>query len=168
MKLNSILLVIFLIVLSVFTYTRSNELIEAKKEVENLNFKIEEQEKTIEKLNYHYQMEYEYRNILDIKARSIYDALKNLNLDYLKGEVAVGVTVENDKIVFEDGNICKLFRSDYDYILRQRYYVLSDNELSFETGYEIISENVDSITVCIMEFKYQGDEWKLSNIYFDV
>jgi len=170
-----IFLIILLVLLSIFTYSKANELKDVKANVEQLNIEIEKQnieiekqEKTVEKIANHYRREYDNRNIIDMKVRDIYDALKTLNYDYLKNEVATGVSVENNKIVFENGNLYEFGPKNHDYVLRQRYYVLSEDELNFETGYEVIEKNVDSLYVCIMEFVYQNEEWKLSNMYFDL
>ena len=162
-----LLLATMLVILSIFAYSKTSELKDIKEENNKLIYKIEEQEKAVEKLKNHYRLEYENRNIIDIKARSIYDALKDMNIEYLLKEVATGVSVNNDKITFENGNLYEFSKTNYEYVLRQRYYELSEDDLRFITGYEVIIETEDSIYVCIMEFVYQDSDWKLSNIYFD-
>ena len=162
-----LLLAIMLVILSIFTYSKTSELKVVKEENIKLIYKIDEQEKAVEKLKNHYQVEYEIRNIIDIKARIIYDALKSMNIEYLKKEVAAGVSVDNEKITFDNGNLYEFSETNNKYILRQRYYELSEDELRFVTGYEVIIETVDSIYVCIMDFVYQDGDWKLCNIYFD-
>lgn len=157
-----------LVLLSIFSYSKTSELKDVKEENKILISKIDEQEGAVEKLKNHYRLEYENRNIIDIKARSIYDALKSLDIEYLKKEVATGVSVDNDKITFENGNLYEFSKTNYKYTLRQRYYEISEDELRFVTGYEVIIETEDSIYVCIMEFVYQDSDWKLCNIYFDV
>lgn len=163
-----LLLAMMLVMFSIFTYLITNEQKDIKEENERLINKIEEQEKAFEKLKNHYRVEYENRNIVDIKARSIYDALKSMNIEYLKTEVATGVSIDNDKITFGNGNFYEFSKVNNKYSLRQRFYELSEDELSFVTGYEVIVESEDSISVCIMEFEYEENDWKLSNIYFDV
>ena len=167
MKRNMILLAMLLVLLSIFTYMKTNELKAIEEENIYLNNKIDEQKYEFEKLKNHYRLEYENRNIVDIKARSIYDALKSGNIEYLKKEVAMGVSIDKEKITFENGNLYKFLETKYKYILRQRYYELSEDELRFVTGYEVIIETEESIYVCIMEFVYQDGVWKLSNVYFD-
>lgn len=168
MKRNILLLAILLVLLSIFTYLKTNELKDIKDENISLKIKINEQKYEYEKLKNHYRIEYENRNLLDIKARRIYDALRSLDVDYLKTEIATGVLIDIDKITFENGNLYEFSKTSNKYSLRQRYYELSEDQLSFITGYEVIVESEDSITVCIMKFSFQDNDWKLSNIYFDV
>ncbi len=168
MKRNSAFLVILLVILSIFTYIKTNELKETRDENISLKIKIDEQNYEYEKLKNKYHIEYEIRNLVDIKARSIYDALMSSDIDYLKTEIAMGVLIDNDKITFENGNLYTFSETSKKYSLRQRYFELSEDNLSFITGYEVIVESVDSISICIMAFSYQVNDWKLSNIYFDV
>lgn len=90
------------------------------------------------------------------------------DIEYLQTEIATGVLIDNDKITFEDGNLYEFSEVSNTYSLRQRYFELHEDNLSFETGYEVIFESEDSISICIMSFLYQGNDWKLSNIYFDI
>ena len=168
MKRNSAFLVILLVILSIFTYIKTNELKETRDENISLKIKIDEQNYEYEKLKNKYRIEYEIRNLVDIKARGIYDALMSSDIDYLKTKIAMGVLIDNDNITFENGNLYSFSETSKKYSLRQRYFELSEDNLSFITGYEVIVESVDSITICIMAFTYQENDWKLSNIYFDV
>lgn len=79
-----LILATMIVLLSIFTYSKTSELKDVKEENKILISKIDEQEGAVEKLKNHYRLEYENRNIIDIKARSIYDALKSLDIEYLK------------------------------------------------------------------------------------
>lgn len=179
MNKKNILFLLSLIILSLFTYFKQNEL-EKSKEYTNLlisnlentendliNIKLELNEKNeeLEIFKLHYKMEYEARNLIDIKVRKIFDALMNQDIDILKSEVSSKVIVENEKIVFENGYNYNLLKDDYIYVLRQRHYSLNENNLNFFTGYEIINENWEFLPVYNFDFVNENGEWKLNNIY---
>ena len=119
MNKKTIVLLILLMILSVFTYIKLDQ---EKKSSENsklLLVKIENIEKELEMLKLQYKAEYESRNIIDIKTRKIYDSFINRDIEYLKSEVSSGVIVENDKITFENGYMYLLTEKNEDFVLRQ-------------------------------------------------
>ena len=165
MNKKTIVLLILLMILSVFTYIKLDQ---EKKSSENsklLLVKIENIEKELEMLKLQYKAEYESRNIIDIKTRKIYDSFINRDIEYLKSEVSSGVIVENDKITFENGYMYLLTEKNEDFVLRQRHYSLNEDKTKFITGYEILLKNAESIPVYNFEFINENGEWKLNNIY---
>lgn len=179
MNKKTTVLLILLIVLSIFTYIKLDELKKIKEysklllvEIENnkiefkeINFKLEEKENENEMIKLQHKMESETRNVIDIKARRIYDAFIHREIEYLKNEVSSDVKVENEKITFENGYVYKLDERNDDFVLRQRYYFLNEDRTTFVTGYEILMENVEFVPVYNFEFINENGDWKLNNIY---
>lgn len=179
MNKNTIVLLILLMALSIFTYIKLDELKNSKeyskllmvdienkeKELKEMSMKFEDKENEFERFKLHFMTEYDSRNLIDIKSRQIYDAFINQDIEYLKSEVSNSVKVENEKILFENGYVFSLGIKHENYVLRQRYYILNEDETKFETGYEILMENVEFVPVYNFEFIKENGEWKLNNIY---
>ncbi len=179
MNKKTTVLLILLIILSVFTYIKLDEekkisensklllvkIENTEKELKEISTKLKDKETELDMLKLQYKTEYESRNIIDIKARKIYDSFINRDIEYLKSEVSSGVIVENDKITFENGYMYLLTEKNEDFVLRQRHYSLNEDKTKFITGYEILLNNAESIPVYNFEFINENGEWKLNNIY---
>lgn len=149
-KIIAVLLTL-LILLSAFTYLKLDELKSANESLKMLKLQ--------------HEIEYETRNMVDIQAREIYDAIVHRNSEYLKSQVSNSVKVENDKITFENGYVYTLTDRSQAFVLRQRYFFLNEDHSKFLTGYEIILDNVEFVPVYNFEFTNENGEWKLNNLY---
>lgn len=136
MKKNTLVLLILLMVLSIFTYIKLDELKNSKeyskllieeienkeKEIKEMSKNYEDKEDEFERFKLHYKTEYESRNLIDIKSRQIYDAFINQDIEYLKSVVSNNVKVKNEIIIFENDYEFSLGIKHENYVLRQRYY----------------------------------------------
>lgn len=137
-------------------------------ELTKLENRIRELETENEAIKEHYKTEYELRNVLDLMAREIYDAMEEKDLDTLKKAVSNSTEVLEDKIVFKNDNMENVYDFSYSsevpFVLRQRYYELSPDKKNFVTGYEIIIKGAEQIPVITMIFSYENGKWKLSSL----
>ncbi|ABW17720.1 hypothetical protein [Alkaliphilus oremlandii] len=159
----SLILIIFLISYLII----SSNIKDLTKNNQILKSRLEELEIENQTIKEHYETEYFLRDTLDIKARSIYKSLIEKDLTMLEREVSNNTKVLPDTIIFttENGEVSyDLYTRKDTPILRQRYYILSEDNRTFTTGYEIHSEYYDSIPVIIMIFSYENEDWKLSSI----
>ncbi|KAB3539067.1 hypothetical protein F8154_01145 [Alkaliphilus pronyensis] len=165
MHINKLLVFIIVVVVLIvsFSYFRYNTA-----EITILQNRIEELETENQAIKEYYTAQYELRNKLDLMARKIYAAMNEKDLDTIKNAVTSSTEVLEDKLIFKEDN--KEFIFDFSHIseaptvLRQRYYELSPNRKTFETGYEIILKDAEYIPVITMIFTEEKGEWKLSSI----
>ena len=137
-------------------------------DITTLKNRIEELEIENQAIKEHYKTEYELRNGLDLKARKIYDAMEEKDLDTLQKAVTSSAEVLEDRMVFNSDNMENVYDFSYSsevpFVLRQRYYELSPDKRTFVTGYEIIIKGAEQIPVITMIFTYENGKWKLSNL----
>lgn len=157
-----IVTIVFIGVIVSFSLFRGNAA-----ELTKLENRIKELETENEAIKEHCKAEYELRNVLDLKARKIYDAMEEKDLDALQNAVTSSAEILEDKIVFKNNmkNVYDFsYSSQVPFVLRQRYYELSPDKKTFVTGYEIIIKGAEQIPVIIMIFTDENGKWKLSNL----
>ncbi|MBN4056492.1 hypothetical protein JYT98_00275 [bacterium AH-315-K05] len=116
-------------------------------------------------LQEYYQKEYDLRNVLDIKAHRILQAMVAQDLTYLESVVAQKVTVYENYFSSDFGKR----RETFDFPtaplnIRQRWFSLSDDRATFNSGYEFIILGVERINLLNFEFIFEEGKWKLNSI----
>ncbi len=112
-----------------------------------------------------YQIEYDLRNILDIKAHRILKAMAIKDIAFLETVAASKVTFSENSLLADFGK----WREEFDFPtellnVRQRWFYLSEDKFTFTSGYEIIMPSTERIDLLNFEFIFEDNEWKLNSI----
>lgn len=161
LKFNSIILALLLATfsLSILGCTSSTSTT-----VDELNLRIAELEKEIEATQEYHSKSYLIRNHLDIESRKVYKAFENQDITTLKEMTTEDTVFLSDEVIFNYDNSTsyisfKAFGGSP--TLRQRWYDLSPDYETFDTGYEIIREGAENIPVINFTFVIEDGQWKL-------
>lgn len=112
-----------------------------------------------------YQVEYDLRNILDIKAHRILKAMSIKDIDFLETVAASKVTVSENSLLADFDKWREVFDFPTELLnVRQRWFYLSEDKFTFTSGYEIIMPSTERIDLLNFEFIFEDNEWKLNSI----
>ena len=112
-----------------------------------------------------HQIEYDLRNILDIKTHRILKAMSIKDIDFLETVVASKVTVSENSLLADFGKWREVFDFPTELLnVRQRWFYLSEDKFTFTSGYEIIMPSTERIDLLNFEFIFEDNEWKLNSI----
>lgn len=147
------------------------ELVQLQKENENLREELKKRQEEIDyllKKSKQVKEEnedlYVLRNLLDLRAHQIVKAIKESDLETLKGFVSRDVTVEIDRMITKDKT--QLIESDLSFeeneIIRQRAYSLQDTQ--YISIYETVYPEHEFTNSIEFTFALEDGEWKLRTI----
>lgn len=112
-----------------------------------------------------HQIEYDLRNILDIKTHRILKAMSIKDTDFLETVVASKVTVSENSLLADFDKRREVFDFPTELLnVRQRWFYLSEDKFTFTSGYEIIMPSTERIDLLNFEFIFEDNEWKLNSI----